>query len=184
MGTVYAAAPAACPMKLLIVCFSCESHFIGYGHYVHKQQAEIHGAQVVLQGFEYADLQDARFLDDHRNRIALGLANFAVLDGGFRHLFRPKISRHPQSMNKFLKQFRKMPCALLHAEWHTGQFVLPLNSVSQLLIVARASRSNMEATRSPGFVIFRYPAFLQLLTNQCQKRRDSQRFHEDFVRLQ
>jgi hypothetical protein len=35
-------------------------------------------------------------------------------------------------MNEFPKQLRKMPGALLPAEWHTGQFILGVDSVEPI----------------------------------------------------
>ena len=69
--TVYAAIGVAVLMKLMSVCFSCESHSSAMVITSVSSKFKIHGAQILLQGMEDADLQDARFLHYHRERIPL-----------------------------------------------------------------------------------------------------------------
>ena len=77
---------------------------------------------------EYTNLQHARFLDYHRDRIALRTANFAMLTGRFRHLLRPQSSRDAQPMNQLSYQLWEVACALLLADRYGGQLHVAFNS--------------------------------------------------------
>src|SRR5690349_19703369 len=87
----------------------------------------------MLQGLEYADLQDSRFLDYHRYRIALRVSRLSMLDGSFRHLFCPKTPWYAQAVNEFLQQLWKMAGALLPGQWHAGEFALAFHAGQPIL---------------------------------------------------
>ena len=87
-------------------------HLVGYQHDAGEQQVEIDRAQISLDGFEEADLQQASLLHYHRGGITLFQTKLAL-----GHC-RGRVTGHPihhwvvtQSSNNFGGQLGKVPYA-------------------------------------------------------------------------
>jgi hypothetical protein len=99
--------------------------FVGDGHDVGQEETEIQSAEILLQGSEEGDLEDARVVHQHSWRVALQLSHLAMGDSGEgsgRIVFQPGSVRFPQANNQVFDQLGKIAGAVFVGEGDATEF--------------------------------------------------------------